>query len=302
MKQQLGDKVEIDFVVKDQFKTLLESNPYISRVHCFKESLSEIIPELRDRNYAHVVDLHKNLRSALLKRKLGVASSSFPKLNRQKWMLVNFKRNKLPKVHIVERYFSAVEKLGVKNDEQGLDYFFPENQDDIEKILPSDFISGYTAVSIGAAHNTKRYPESRVIALCKKLPKVVLIGGSQDKEKADRISIAVGATMFNAVGKLSLHGSATVIKYADCVVSNDTGMMHIAAAFRKKIVSVWGNTVPEFGMYPYMPGDEDKSTIHQISDLACRPCSKIGYANCPKGHFKCMLEIDPAAVAASVLE
>jgi ADP-heptose:LPS heptosyltransferase len=67
-------------------------------------------------------------------------------------------------------------------------------------------------------------------------------------------------------------------------------MMHIAAAFNKKIYSVWGNTVPKFGMYPYKANAS--SRMIEVKDLSCRPCSKIGYAKCPKGHFKCMQEID----------
>jgi ADP-heptose:LPS heptosyltransferase len=71
--------------------------------------------------------------------------------------------------------------------------------------------------------------------------------------------------------------------------------MHIAAAFRKKIISIWGNTVPEFGMYPYMPNPESK--IFEIRDLSCRPCSKLGYRKCPKKHFRCILDIGDAEVA-----
>ena len=72
--------------------------------------------------------------------------------------------------------------------------------------------------------------------------------------------------------------------------------MHIAAAFKKDIISVWGNTVPQFGMYPYFGTDINhqtpNSTILEVLKLSCRPCSKIGFEKCPKGHFMCMKEID----------
>ena len=84
--------------------------------------------------------------------------------------------------------------------------------------------------------------------------------------------------------------SAYLIKHSDYVITHDTGMMHIAAAFKKKIYSVWGNTIPQFGMYPYMAAIDSK--IIEVKGLSCRPCSKIGYDKCPKGHFKCMQEID----------
>ena len=70
------------------------------------------------------------------------------------------------------------------------------------------------------------------------------------------------------------------------MISHDTGLMHIAAAFKKNIFSVWGNTVPSFGMYPYHTAYE----VFQVNKLWCRPCSKIGFEKCPLGHFKCMRE------------
>ena len=74
--------------------------------------------------------------------------------------------------------------------------------------------------------------------------------------------------------------------------------MHIAAAFKKIIISVWGNTIPEFGMYPYMPGEG--SAIFEVKGLTCRPCSKIGFDKCPKGHFNCMMQQNEEEIAASV--
>jgi len=69
-------------------------------------------------------------------------------------------------------------------------------------------------------------------------------------------------------------------------------LMHIAAAFRKITISLWGNTIPGFGMFPYIPEAKQKSKILEVQGLSCRPCSKIGYAKCPKKHFNCMNKID----------
>ena len=71
--------------------------------------------------------------------------------------------------------------------------------------------------------------------------------------------------------------------------------MHIAAALGIEIISVWGNTVPDFGMYQYV-NDADK-VIVEVKDLSCRPCSKIGYDKCPKGHFNCMVKQDSKAIS-----
>ena len=98
--------------------------------------------------------------------------------------------------------------------------------------------------------------------------------------------------MINACGELKLHESASVVRQAEKVISHDTGMMHIAAAFGKKIISIWGNTIPEFGMYPYYSNGENNNITIEVDGLSCRPCSKIGYEKCPKGHFKCMNQIN----------
>jgi ADP-heptose:LPS heptosyltransferase len=79
--------------------------------------------------------------------------------------------------------------------------------------------------------------------------------------------------------------------------------MHLAAALKKPIVSIWGNTIPEFGMYPYFGQPEmthPLSAMMEVKGLSCRPCSKLGFSKCPKGHFKCMIDIPEAAVAGAV--
>jgi ADP-heptose:LPS heptosyltransferase len=96
--------------------------------------------------------------------------------------------------------------------------------------------------------------------------------------------------LINTCGQYTINQSASIIEQAEWVVSSDTGLMHIAAAFNKKIISIWGNTIPEFGMAPYLPNLENK--ILEVKNLGCRPCSKLGFKKCPKGHFKCMNNID----------
>ena len=127
--------------------------------------------------------------------------------------------------------------------------------------------------------------------LCEKLfEPIVLLGGPEDASRAEEIVEAVGAKVFNACGKFKLDESASLVEQASWIITHDTGLMHIAAAFNKQIYSVWGNTIPQFGMYPYMTASNSK--IIEVQGLGCRPCSKIGYDKCPKGHFKCMQEID----------
>ena len=318
----------VHVATKPGYRGLLEPNPHVAKVHVLSGSLKELVQELRTERFDHIVDLHNNLRTQLIKLQLGVKSSSFDKLNWQKWLLVNFKIDKMPRVHIVERYLAAAAPLGVRNDNKGLDYFIPASQEVDRGTLPAGFQRGYVAVAIGAQHATKRLPVEKLIELCAKLARpVVLLGGPEDEsvghviEEAFETQAAVAEApvatipdslyyfpakspspqvpktlIHNGCGRYTLHQSASLLRQAQFVVSHDTGLMHIAAALGKEIFSVWGNTVPEFGMYPY----RTEFRVLEVAGLSCRPCSKIGYAKCPQGHFKCMrdqaldLDLPPA--------
>ena len=305
LKNQLQE-VEIHVLTKKKFSNLYKTNPYINNVYEFDDSLKRNIEELKIEHYDYVVDLQKNKRSVRVTRALGRPHASFPKLNFRKFLLSTFKINIMPDIHIVDRYFKAVEKLGVKNDYQGLDFFISEkNNYDISQ-LPENFQKGYYAFVIGGTYKTKILPAVKIVEIIKKINKaVVLLGGPDDIERAEEIIYGVNKTtrqqdnegsknsqILNLVGKINLEQSASIVKNADSVLTNDTGLMHIAAAFHKNIVSVWGNTVPELGMYPYLPKEKEKCHIVECKDVKCRPCSKLGFKECPKKHFRCMMEID----------
>lgn len=305
VKTQL-DNAEVHYATKAQFQGLLTENPYVDKVHVLGDDIGALIEELRRENFDFVVDLHKNLRTWRIKSKLGVPYKSFEKLNWEKWLLVNFKINKMPNVHIVDRYLEAVAPLGVKKDTLGLDYFIPEKDEVDLEWLPVEYREKYVAFAIGGQHTTKQLPIDKIIELCDKINRpIVLLGGKEDVEAGDKVAqffsrdgsdealeealfeLNKKARVFNMCGKLNLNQSASVVKQAVAVFSHDTGMMHIAAAFRKKLFTIWGNTIPSFGMYPYAT----PFTVFENNSLSCRPCSKIGYNKCPKGHFKCMRDI-----------
>lgn len=290
--------VEIHYLIKKQYHEILSSNPYISKLWLYDDNFKELMPRLKEENFDHIIDLHKNLRSLYVRIQLGKPSSSFPKLNLQKWLIVNLKINLLPPVHIVDRYFKALKSFGVHNDEEGLDYFIPGNEEVDLQSLPQAFRGGYIAVVIGGKHTTKIFPDEKVAFVCRSLGcPVILLGGKEDRERGDSIIRQAGEGVINGCGTYSINQSASIVRQADKIITNDTGLMHIAAAFRKPVLSIWGNTIPGFGMYPYLPPrDHDKSTIFEVRDLSCRPCSKIGFPECPKKHFKCMLDQDLDAI------
>ncbi len=294
-------EASIHYVTREPFLPLLEANPYLDAVHTFRRDIGEVLPRLKGEGFDHVIDLQKNFRSKRLCLKLSASCTTFNKINIRKWLAVNLKIDRLPDLHVVDRYFGAVAGLGVENDRRGLDYFIPEGVENTLDWLPAPHGDGYVAWAIGGNHNTKIYPEELVAAACRRIDRpVVLLGGRDDAPRGDTIVAAAGDHVFNACGKTTLHQSAALIRGASLVITNDTGMMHIAAALRKKLISLWGNTVPAFGMYPYMPGSETDSHILEVEGLSCRPCSKLGYGRCPRGHFRCMTEIAPVRVAEMV--
>lgn len=296
LKQQIPG-AEVHFITKKQYQPLVEANPYIDKVYCLNDDLSTIIPQLKEENYDLIIDLHKNFRSGKIRTKLHKKYSTFNKINVRKWLMVNFKLKVLPNVHIVDRYFEAVEGIGVKNDQIGLDYFIPEKDEVKQESLPLSCKKGYFAWAIGGNHNTKVLPTYKIVESCQKLKRpVILLGGPEDAGKGEEIAKACGDFVFNACGLYNINQSASLVKNAELVLTNDTGMMHAAAAFGKKIISFWGNTIPQFGMYPYMPGNENRSKIMEVNGLTCRPCSKIGYSKCPKKHFDCMNKIEPETI------
>ena len=298
LKNQIDD-VEIHVLTKKKYSSLYKTNPYINKVYEYDDSLKKNIEELKLENYDYIVDLQKNKRSLRVTRALHKPHSSFPKLNFKKFLLTTFKINLMPDIHIVDRYFKAVEKLGVTNDYQGLDFFISEKNDYPLSELPENFQKGYHAFVIGGTYKTKILPAVKIVEIIQKLNEpVILLGGPDDVERAEEILSAISCQLsaISLVGKINLEQSASIVKKAKSVLTNDTGLMHIAAAFHKNIVSVWGNTVPELGMYPYLPKEKEKCHIVECKDVKCRPCSKLGFKECPKRHFKCMMKIDSDTV------
>lgn len=301
VKKQLHD-AEVHFLLKKSFTPVLENNPYIDKYFYYEDNITALVETLKEENYDLIIDLQKNFRSFRIKQLLGVKSFSFDKLNIKKWLLVNLKINLLPPVHIVDRYMKSVSSLGVVNDGNGLDYFITQADEAVSNSIPESHRNGYIAWVIGARHFTKRLPFDKMISISKKINSpIILLGDKADHAIGEELSKEDRSKIFNACGLFSLNQSAALVKHAKKVITHDTGLMHIAAAFKKEIISIWGNTVPEFGMYPYFGGvvqsAKDKgqsfgSVILEVKNLSCRPCSKIGFEKCPKGHFRCMREID----------
>jgi ADP-heptose:LPS heptosyltransferase len=290
LKNQV-EGAEIHFLTKKKFAGLVAGNPYIDKVHLLPDNLNELMASLEDEHFDYIIDLHHNIRTARIKNRLKVPSLSFKKLNLEKYLVVNFKMNRLPHKHIVDRYMETLKIFDVHHDGRGLDFFIPDNQAYPKEKLPGTFRNGFVAFVVAATWHTKKLPSGKVADICNRIDHpVILLGGKTEQDEAKKILSLSKGNILNLTGEINLDQSASLIKEAHVVLTNDTGLMHIAAAFRKKILSFWGNTIPEFGMVPYLP--HPASEIMEVADLKCRPCSKLGYNKCPKKHFRCMEDQD----------
>ncbi len=281
---------EIHFVVKKKFKSIVEHNPYIDQLHLLDDNLDELVATFKKIHFDYIIDLHKTLRSYLIRFKLRRPTLSFRKLSVEKFLMNRFRIDLLPKnIHIVERNINALAPLGIVNDNKPVDYFIsPEDEIPISD-LPSTFQKGYVAFVIGGQHFTKRLPTYKLIRICQNinLP-IILLGGPEDTATGNEIEEKCSTTVFNACGKYSLGQSVSLLKNSKCVIAHDTGLMHISGAFNKNIISVWGGTsASHFGVWPYL---NQNSILANVTGLSCQPCSNFGLKACPKKHFKCMVE------------
>ncbi len=298
LKTQVPD-AEVHFLTKKRNVDLLQANPYIDQIKTLDNSLTNTISELKKEKYDYIIDLHNNIRSLWVKFNLGSKSYSFNKLNLRKFLYTRLKLNAMPEGHIVDRNLETLRQFNVVNDGKGLDHFIPEEDEFPTERLPETFRNGYIALVLAGTYATKRMPETKYRQLLsnQKLP-FVLLGGKSEKPMAANILSWNTGNVIDFTAQLRINQSASLVKNARLVIANDTGLMHIAAAFHKKILSVWGNTAPELGMYPYQAG-EGSETL-EVKGLPCRPCSKLGYHECPKKHFRCMNDIPEEKIAGWV--
>lgn len=289
IKNQLANS-EVHYLTKKSYAEILKSNPYITKVYAIQNEVSEVADELVKEHYDLIIDLHDNLRSHQVSLMLKSKTHRYNKQRFKRFLLTNFKINLLNN-HIVDRYFSAVKKLNIINDAQGLDFFIPEEKDIPIGNLPFTHIAGFIVIVIGAKHYTKTIPKHHLEYLCKeiKVP-IILIGGKEDETLGNELSQIDAFKIMNACGRFSITQSASIIKRAKYVITGDTGMMHIATAFQKKIISVWGSTDKKLGFIPYQ--NTSNTVIIENHELKCRPCNKYGSSSCPKKHFKCMEDLD----------
>lgn len=287
VKRQLD--CELHFITKSKFRAVIEHNLHVDKVYTIDREITEVIGNLKSEKYDLIIDLHKNLRSKRLILSLGVSSYSFDKINLEKWLRVHLRVNYLPNKHLVDRYFERLTKIGVTNDGEGLSYYHGLTEYDIADLIPNE---KYMVIVLGATFYTKRIPKDKIEILIQNSNyRCVLLGGSDVVELGNLLEKQY-SNVLNLAGKCTLNESAALVQNSIYVATGDTGLMHMAAGFKVPTLVFWGSTAHELGMYPYYGSNHNVKSINLINrNITCSPCSKIGKEKCPKGHFKCMLDL-----------
>lgn len=284
--------IKIDMLIREEYADVIKLNPYIDKKLLFKKGDKgniDLIEQLRANRYELVIDLQNNLRSKKIISSLKIRNVKFPKKSFDKFLLVNFKINKLRKAQqIPVRYSNTIQNL--KLDEQGLDLFTDKSAN--AELFGKNNLMGFCP---GARHFTKRWPKEYFIELGNRLTqdgyRIILFGGKIDKEIcAELVNKISGA--INLSNNDELLQTASDMKLCKAVVCNDSGLMHTASSTGTKVIAIFGSTVKEFGFAPF----NCSNLILENNSLTCRPCSHIGRSNCPKKHFECMKSIKPEFV------
>jgi ADP-heptose:LPS heptosyltransferase len=280
---------EIHYLTSRNCEPAVAENPYIDACFYLDANPAKLVSHLRTQRYDYIIDLQNNAKSALLKLLIATKSVSCDSIRWQIRLMTRWKINVLPNVHIVDRFMATVARFGVKNDGNGLDYFIPYKDQVEADWLPKTHRTDYVALVIGTSRATHRLPTNRLIELCRKINyPIVLLGHKTDAPIGDCVELAVGKQLiYNACGKYNQNQLASLVAGSRIVFSHDADLMHVAAAFKKKVYSIWGSSTPLFGRYPY----KTPFLVLENNSAFCRPCSSGGKDVCPLGHFNCLNDL-----------
>ncbi len=304
-------EAQIDFVIKREFAELMQTNPHLTTVYVYDKrsgimGLAGLAKQLRSNRYDLFVDIHKNFRTYFLRFLTRPGQIvTFSKQLVQRTLLVTTGVNRYEKIlQIPERYLKPLQSFGVVDDEEGLELFPTEaHWSNVEAIFhyqslaEKDLVIGFGPI---ASYPLKQWPAERFVELGRQLvqrygARILLFGGTQDLEAVKWIATQIPNAPIVLCGHLSLLESAAALRRCALFVGNDTGIVHIATAMKRKVIVLFGPTVKEFGYYPYRT-----QSLVICKPIPCRPCTHTGKGRCKIKTHACMQEISTAEVLEAV--
>ncbi len=302
LKIQLED-ASVFYLTHENGKRILAGNPYLEAVWATDEASDRAA--WRTHAYDYVLDLDADSRSWLKTVTLKAKVLRFDRRRWKKWLLTRLKINRMIPMHLTDQYIATASELHVKNDGMRPDFQIPYRDEVPSDWLPGPFHKGYVTFCISASHNTRMLPVSRMIALCDRINKPIILLGFADHAETGRkveaffvrnapddmeeglAALNKKAIVYNACGKFSFNQMASVIEKSKYVFTFDNDFIAVASAFGKETFVLYGNTVTDFGVYPV----NSRFTILENNRLSCRPCAVSGHRKCPLGHFRCMNDL-----------
>lgn len=288
----------IDMVVRKGNEGLFEGHPFLRELFVWDKrssktrNLFRLIGKLRATRYDHVINCQRFFSTGLMT----VLTRAGEKVGYNKNPLCFLFSRRVKHVigddrHEVERLNSLIEHLTDKS--RPLPRLYPTAKD--QEAISALVERGYVCVAPASVWFTKQWPQGKWVDLIKRLSpelRVLLIGAPSDTELCERIMREAGRGEVLA-GKLSLLGTAALMRGALMNYVNDSAPLHIASAMNAPVTAIFCSTVPAFGFGPLR---ENGRVVETSEKLDCRPCGLHGFRACPKGHFKCALGIELAPV------
>ncbi len=308
-------EAQIDYLVRKEYAAVIKHNPHLSNVIEFDakgedHALQLMRQYIQDAEYDLILDLHRNIRSKYLRRFLNhpriykISKNQVPR-----FLLVNTGLNLYKQLNpyplsVAAKYLRAGKSVGLDPSDLKLDVYLPEEtQKKGEQIWQRLHDEGARVViAPGARHYTKCWPAAYYARLIELIHQEfgwtsVLVGGPDEAEMAASIENRAGEQIVDSLaGRISLLETFAIIQESLLFISNDSGLMHVAAAYQKPQIAIFGSTTRELGFFPV----NENATIVENNSLNCRPCTHIGKSACPREHFKCMLEVTPEEVFSAL--
>ena len=298
-------QTKVVFAVKERLAHLVEHSPHVDEVFALKAGEGPIAfaRRLRALKVSAVLDLHNKLRSKVLRALLPwkVRSVVWHKRDFKDTLPVKLAlRPYRASMRFSDRYHAAVEKLVGRPLPRGkLRYFLgPGDVEQSDAALVQagvDLSKPILGFSPGANWETKRWPAERfgdLAALALTHGVQVVVQGSEGERDLGRTIAARAPGVVDLSGQLNLRQLGGFVSRCTAFVANDSGPMHIARGLGVPTLAFFGSTDPEMFEFP--------GHRALFAGVECSPCSFFGRSRCPRGHFRCMLDLDVEAAWAAV--